>query len=57
MKPLLVEIAPEKTLGARDLATIIAISIVVFALLNLLHEAGGHGGACVLTGGRAEVAL
>src|SRR5215831_5354957 len=40
---------------ARDVATIIAISIVAFALSNLLHEGAGHGGACVLTGGHAKV--
>ena len=47
--------ASERTPGARDLATIIAISIVAFAVANLLHEGAGHGGACVLTGGQAKV--
>ena len=47
--------AAERTQGARDLATIIAISIIAFALANLLHEGVGHGGACVLTGGHAKV--
>jgi hypothetical protein len=45
------EIAP----APRDLATIIAIAIVAFALANLLHEGVGHGGACLLTGGHARV--
>lgn len=39
----------------RDLATIIAISIVAFATANLLHEGLGHGGACVLSGGHPRV--
>src|SRR5215467_16107687 len=47
--------ASEKTRSARDVATIIAISIVAFAVANLLHEGAGHGGACVLTGGHAKV--
>ncbi len=41
--------------GARDLPTIIAISIVAFALANVLHEGLGHGGACMLTGGQPRV--
>jgi hypothetical protein len=41
--------------GGRDLATIIAISIVAFAIANLLHEGAGHGGACALMGGHAKV--
>jgi hypothetical protein len=49
------EIPPERTRSSRDLATIIAISIVAFAIANLLHEGAGHGGACVLTGGHAKV--
>ena len=40
--------------GARDLATIIAISIVAFAIANVLHEGAGHGGACWLSGGHAN---
>jgi hypothetical protein len=40
--------------GARDLATIIAISIVAFAIANFLHEGAGHSGACLLTGGHAK---
>lgn len=49
------EIAPDRMRGARDPATIIAISIVAFSIANLLHEGAGHGGTCVLTGGRAQV--
>jgi hypothetical protein len=46
---------PTPTADTRDLATIIAISIVAFSIANFLHEAVGHGGACVLTGGHARV--
>jgi hypothetical protein len=41
--------------GRRDVATIVAISIVAFAAANLLHEGVGHGGACVLSGGHPRV--
>lgn len=41
--------------GKRDLATIIAVSIVAFAIANLLHEGVGHGGVCLLTGGHPKV--
>ena len=54
-KTISAEIVPAKTRRARDPATIIAISIVAFAIANLLHEGAGHGGACVLTGGHAKV--
>jgi len=50
-----VEIVSERMRRARDPATIIAISIIAFAIANLLHEGAGHGGACVLTGGHAKV--
>jgi hypothetical protein len=50
-----VAIAPEGTQGPRDLATIIAISIIAFAIANVLHEPVGHGGACALMGGHAKV--
>lgn len=35
-----------------DLLTLISIAIVAFLLKNILHEAVGHGGACLLVGGR-----
>jgi hypothetical protein len=50
-----VETLRTPTPGTRDLPTIIAISIVAFATGNLLHEAVGHGGACVLTGHHPRV--
>ena len=33
-----------------DLLTVIAISIVVYTIANLLHEGLGHGGACLAVG-------
>jgi hypothetical protein len=38
-----------------DLLTVVSISIVVFAMANILHEAVGHGGTCLLVGGKALV--
>ncbi len=49
------EIAAERAESARDPVTIVAISIVAFAIANLLHEGAGHGGACMLAGGHAKV--
>jgi hypothetical protein len=43
------------TRSHRDLATLLAISLTAFALSNFLHEGAGHGGACVLAGGHAQV--
>lgn len=40
---------------SRDLATIIAISLIAFALSDFFHEGVGHGGACLLSGGHAQV--
>ena len=34
-----------------DLLTILAIGVVSFIVKNILHEALGHGGACLLVGG------
>jgi hypothetical protein len=36
-----------------DRPTLVAIAVVAFALANVAHEGVGHGGACVLAGGRA----
>jgi hypothetical protein len=38
-----------------DLVTVAAVSVVAYALANLLHEGLGHGGACLLVGGRPSV--
>jgi hypothetical protein len=37
-----------------DTLTTMAIGIVSFIVANVLHEAVGHGGACLLVGGAAE---
>jgi hypothetical protein len=46
---------PTRSETTQDSRTIIAISIVAFAIANVLHEGVGHGGACVITGGHAKV--
>lgn len=38
-----------------DRWTVGAIAIVAYCLANLIHEGGGHGGACLLVGGRPMV--
>jgi hypothetical protein len=38
-----------------DLLTVAAIGLVAYALANLLHEGLGHGGACLLVGGKPRV--
>lgn len=38
--------------GGVDKPTLIAIAILVYAITNVAHEGLGHGGACVLVGGR-----
>ena len=35
-----------------DRITLVAIAVVAYALANLVHEGLGHGGACLLVGGR-----
>lgn len=35
-----------------DRPTLVAVAFAVYALVNLTHEGLGHGGACVLVGGR-----
>lgn len=39
----------------RDLPTIIAISVIAFAVGNLVHEGAGHGGACLLSSAHAQL--
>jgi hypothetical protein len=46
---------PTHTGQPRDILTIIAISVIAFALANFFHEGIGHGGACLMTGGHALV--
>ena len=38
-----------------DLATVVAVAIVAYAVADVLHEGLGHGGACLLVGGRSLV--
>jgi hypothetical protein len=35
--------------------TVAAIAVVVYILSNVAHEGAGHGGACLLAGGRPEM--
>jgi len=37
-----------------DRLTVAAVAVAAFALANVVHEGVGHGGACLLVGGRAE---
>jgi hypothetical protein len=36
-----------------DVVTVIAIAVVAYVLANVIHEGLGHGGACLLFGGKA----
>jgi hypothetical protein len=38
-----------------DLLTVTAIALVAYAVANILHEGVGHGGACVVLGGKPLV--
>src|SRR5262252_9368054 len=38
-----------------DLGTVVAIALVAYAASNVLHEAVGHGGACLALGGKPLV--
>lgn len=48
---------PEEPTGRPlpDLPTVIAIGVIAYALSNVAHEAIGHGGMCLLTGGKPLV--
>src|SRR5215510_8483656 len=35
-----------------DLVTVTGIALVAYAVSNVLHEAVGHGGACIALGGK-----
>src|ERR1700690_2822981 len=39
----------------QDLVTVIAIGLVAYIVADLLHEGLGHGGACLLSGGKPLV--
>ena len=47
-----VEASPRQAVWKPDLLTVVAIAIVAYALANVAHEAVGHGGACLLVGGK-----
>jgi hypothetical protein len=38
-----------------DTSIVVAIAIIAYAVSSVLHEGAGHGGACVLTGGKPLV--
>ncbi len=40
------------TTSTADICTIVAIAAVAYVCASILHEGIGHGGACVLTGGK-----
>lgn len=41
-----------KVTATADVWTIVAIAVVAYVLADIIHEGIGHGGACVLTGGK-----
>ena len=48
-------IAKQSGRSLPDLPTVIAIALVAYAASNVLHEAVGHGGACLALGGKPLV--
>src|SRR5437588_11398532 len=48
-------IAKQSGLSLTDLPTVTAIALVAYAASNVLHEAVGHGGACLALGGKPLV--
>ena len=45
----------DRSLPLPDLLTVTAIALVAYATSNVLHEAVGHGGACLALGGKPNV--
>jgi hypothetical protein len=43
---------PEKDGRPVDRLTVIAVALIAYAITNVSHEGLGHGGACVLVGGK-----
>ena len=39
----------------RDRLTIVALAVIAYALASVVHEGLGHGGACVLSGGKPQL--
>jgi hypothetical protein len=54
MQPVPAKPRPEP--AAADAPTVAAIGVVAYALGNIIHEALGHGGACLLSG-KAPIAV
>ena len=48
-------IAKQSGLPLPDFPTVTAIALVAYAASNVMHEAVGHGGACLALGGKALV--
>lgn len=48
-------IAKQSGLSLPDIPTVTAIALVAYAASNVLHEAVGHGGACLALGGKPLV--
>jgi hypothetical protein len=48
-------IAKQSGSSLPDFPTVIAIALVAYAASNVLHEAAGHGGACLVLGGKPLV--
>ncbi len=46
---------PPRAGAVLDSTTVIAIALVAYGLTNLIHEGAGHGGACLLVGGRPQM--
>jgi hypothetical protein len=53
MQPLPAQSPPDP--AAADTLTVAAVGIVAYALATLIHEGAGHGGACILSGGKPLV--
>jgi len=55
MQPQTKHIAIETDSAPADTLTIAGIAIVAYILANVLHEGAGHGGACLVSGGKVLV--
>lgn len=52
MQQAMAEAPIQPEMAPSDAVTIIAIAVAAYALATFLHEEVGHGGTCLLTGGR-----
>jgi hypothetical protein len=48
-------VPPSASEGRIDLVTVVAVAVVAYCLTNIIHEGLGHGGACLLVGGKPQV--